>query len=202
MDFIQAYENFMDKEKKMFMQSANMLLNNCFLSKDKKDTKEAYYFVINYKFMFDDYFKIIGWELNINQEMGAIQLFNAENKNLLKLKKTESIILILLRILYQEKISSFVSSNHVMVKVDEIHQKYDSLEFKKKIYKTDLQAILRMFRRFNLIEPLGDVTKGQCDVIIYPTILLAINNQNIDVLYNVLKSYEINEVGGEENEEA
>ena len=80
------------------------------------------------------------------------------------------------------------------------HQKYDSLEFKKKIYKTDLVAILRMFRRFNLIEPLGDVTKGSCDVIIYPTILLAVNNSNIDTLYNVLKSYESGEVA--DNEEA
>lgn len=200
MDFMQAYEGFLDKEKKMFAQCANLLLNNCFLSKDKKDTKDAYYFVLNYKFMFDDYFKVIGWELFINQELGAIQLFNQENKNLLKLKKTDSIILILLRILYQEKISSFMSSNHVMVKVDDIHQKYDSLEFKKKIYKTDLVAILRMFRRFNLIEPLGDVTKGSCDVIIYPTILLAVNNSNIDTLYNVLKSYESGEVA--DNEEA
>lgn len=200
MDFMQAYEGFLDKEKKMFAQCANLLLNNCFLSKDKKDTKDAYYFVLNYKFMFDDYFRIIGWELFINQELGAIQLFNQENKNLLKLKKTDSIILILLRILYQEKISSFMSSNHVMVKVDDIHQKYDSLEFKKKIYKTDLVAILRMFRRFNLIEPLGDVTKGSCDVIIYPTILLAVNNSNIDTLYNVLKSYESGEVA--DNEEA
>lgn len=200
MDFMQAYDGFLDKEKKMFAQCANLLLNNCFLSKDKKDTKDAYYFVLNYKFMFDDYFRIIGWELFINQDLGAIQLFNQENKNLLKLKKTDSIILILLRILYQEKISSFMSSNHVMVKVDDIHQKYDSLEFKKKIYKTDLVAILRMFRRFNLIEPLGDVTKGSCDIIIYPTILLAVNNSNIDTLYNVLKSYESGEVA--DNEEA
>lgn len=200
MNFMETYEGFLDKEKKMFAHCANLLLSNCFLSKDKKDTKDEYYFVLNYKFMYDDYFRLIGWELIINQDLGAIQLYNAENKNLLKLKKTESIILILLRILYQEKISSIMSSNHVMVKVDDIHQKYDSLEFKKKIYKTDLIAIIRMFRRFNLIEPLGDVTKGSCDVIIYPTILLAVNNSNIDVLYNIMKSYEMGEVAG--NEEA
>ena len=54
-----------------------------------------------------------------------------------------------------------------------------------------------MFKRFNLIEPQGDVTKGSCDVVIFPTILLAVNNYNIEVLYELLQSYE----GGINNEE-
>ena len=87
-----------------------------------------------------------------------------------------------------------------MIKVDDIHQKYENLEFKKKIYKTDLLAILRLFKKFNLVEPLGDVTKGNCQVIIYPTILLAVSGINVDALYNVLKSYELN--GGDEVEDA
>ncbi len=200
MDFVTLYEKFNDKEKQMFSDVCNQLLNNCFLSKDKRDTKEAYYFVLNYKKVFDEYFQVIGWEVIVSVDNGAIQLINLTNKNLFKLKKTESIILILLRILYQEKIAQFTEGSHVTVKVDEIHQKYDTLEYKKKIFKTDLVAILRMFRRFNLIEPQGDVTKGSCDVIIFPTILLAINSLDIDNLYNLLQSYEAK--GGASDEEA
>lgn len=191
MDFTTLYEKFNDKEKNMFSIVANKLLNNCFLSKDKKDNKDAYYFVLNYKRAFDEYFRIIDWEVVLIQDTGAVQLLSTTNKNLLRLKKTESVILILLRILYQEKISNFTDGGDLIkVRVDDIHQKYDSLEYRKKIYKTDLVAILRMFRKFNLIEPLGDVTKGSCEIIIYPTILLAINNLNLDVLYNTLQNYE------------
>lgn len=198
MSFQESYERFNDKEKLMFSNVANQLLYNCFLSKDKKDTKEAYYFILNYKRMFDDYFAVLGWEVILSTENGAVQLINNANKNLLRLKKTESVILILLRILYQEKIAIYTDSgNCVIVKVEEIHQKYETLEYKKKIYKTDLVSILRMFKRFNLIEPQGDVTKGSCDVVIFPTILLAVNNYNIEVLYELLQSYE----GGINNEE-
>jgi len=199
MSFIESYEKFNDKEKQMFSNVCNQLLFNNFLSKDKKDTKDAYYFVLNYKRMFDEYFEVMGWEVILSTENGAIQLYNRSNKNMLRLKKNESIILIILRILYQEKVTSYTDSgNTVSVKVDEIHQKYESLEYKKKIYKTDLVQIIRMFKRFNLIEPQGDVTRGSCDVIIYPTILLAVNNYNIEVLYELLQSYD----GGMSDEEA
>lgn len=197
MKFQELYDKFNEKERNVFSTVANQLLNNCFLSRDKKDNKDSYYFVVNYKRTFDEYFKIIQWEVIVLQEIGAIQLISSSNKNLLKLKKTESVILILLRILYQEKIDQS-SSELVKVRVDEIHQKYDTLEYRKKIYKTDLVAILRTFRRFNIIEPQGDVTKGQCEIIIYPTILLAINNISVDVLYNKLQSFE---QGGQSSEE-
>ena len=199
MSFVESYEKFNDKEKQMFSNVCNQLLFNNFLSKEKKDTKDAYYFVLNYKRMFDEYFEVMGWEVILSSENGAIQLYNRDNKNLFRLKKNESIILIILRILYQEKITSYTDSgNSVVVKVDEIHQKYESLEYKKKIYKTDLVTILRMFKRFNLIEPQGDVTRGSCDIVIYPTILLAVNNYNIEVLHQMLQSYD----GGMQDEEA
>ena len=199
MSFQESYEKFNDKEKQMFSNICNQLLFNNFLSKDKKDTKDAYYFVLNYKRMFDEYFEVMGWEVILSTENGAIQLYNRSNKNMLRLKKNDSIILIILRILYQEKVTSYTDSgNSVVVKVDEIHQKYESLEYKKKIYKTDLVTILRMFKRFNLIEPQGDVTRGSCDIVIYPTILLAVNNYNIEVLYQMLQSYD----GGAVDEEA
>ena len=198
MNFLETYQNLSEKDKIMFSNVANQLLNNCFLCKDKKENREAYYFVLNYKVLFDEYFHMIDWAIDYNHEIGALQLINVSSRNLLKLKKNESIVLIILRILYQEKIISFTSSNNVIVHVDDIHEKYENLEFKKKIYKTDLLAILRLFKRFNLIDPLGDVTKGNCEVIIYPTILLAIKGMNVDALYQTLKSYEM---GGEENEE-
>ncbi len=199
MNYLEIYDKFNEKERLMFSNVCNQLLNNCFLCKDKKENREAFYFVLNYKMLFDDYFKMINWELTFNHEIGAIQLINEHNKNLVKLKKNESIILLILRILYQEQVTSFTQSNNVTVKVDDIHQKYENLEFKKKIYKTDLVAILRLFKKFNLIDPLGDVTKGNCQVIVYPTILLAVSGIEVDSLYQVLKSYEL--TGGEDNEE-
>ena len=80
MSFQESYEKFNDKEKQMFSNICNQLLFNNFLSKDKKDTKDAYYFVLNYKRMFDEYFEVMGWEVILSTENGAIQLYNRNNK--------------------------------------------------------------------------------------------------------------------------
>jgi hypothetical protein len=52
----------------------------------------------------------------------------------------------------------------------------------------------------NLIESLGDITKANTRIVIYPTILLAINTQAINDVYNLVANIE-DRNEGEENEE-
>jgi hypothetical protein len=198
---LENFEQLTNPQKAMFADTCNKLLSTAFLAKDKKDNKESYYFVLSFKNYFDEYFGVIGYELNLDREQGAIQLVNKDNANLLKLKKDESLILLILRILYHQHLVQTSVNDNVVISVDEIHQKYDTLELKKKINKTDLVTILRLYRKYNLIEPLGDITQGSTRIIVYPTILMAINTQNInDVLDTIAKI--VNHQGGKENEEA
>lgn len=198
---LENFEQLTNPQKAMFADTCNKLLSSAFLAKDKKDNKESYYFVLSFKNYFDEYFGVIGYELNLDRERGAIQLVNKDNANLLKLKKDESLILLILRILFHQHLVQTSVNDNVVISVDEIHQKYDTLELKKKINKTDLVTILRLYRKYNLIEPLGDITQGSTRIIVYPTILMAINTQNInDVLDSIAKI--VNHQGGKENEEA
>jgi hypothetical protein len=186
-------ENFEDLnvgQKKLFAKTCLRLLSNSFLAKDKEDNKEMYYFIISYKQYFDEYFDVMDFELVLDREMGAVQLVHRENNNLLKLKKDESIVLLILRILFHEHLVKTSINDNVVIKVDEIHDYYDSLELKKKINKTDLVKILRLFKRYNIIETLGDITKTSTPIIIYPTILLAINTQTINDVYNIINHLE------------
>jgi hypothetical protein len=193
-------ENFEDLnvgQKKLFAKTCLRLLSNSFLAKDKEDNKEMYYFIISYKQYFDEYFDVMDFELVLDREMGAVQLLHRENNNLLKLKKDESIVLLILRILFHEHLVKTSINDNVVIKVDEIHDYYDSLELKKKINKTDLVKILRLFKRYNIIETLGDITKTSTPIIIYPTILLAINTQTINDVYNIINHLES---GSDKNE--
>jgi hypothetical protein len=195
-------ENFEDLnvgQKKLFAKTCLRLLSNSFLAKDKEDNKEMYYFIISYKQYFDEYFDVMDFELVLDREMGAVQLVHRENNNLLKLKKDESIVLLILRILFHEHLVKTSINDNVVIKVDEIHDYYDSLELKKKINKTDLVKILRLFKRYNIIETLGDITKTSTPIIIYPTILLAINTQTINDVYNIINHLEN---GSDKNEKA
>ena len=197
---LEGFDELNIGQQKMFAKVCLRLLANSFLSRDKSDNKEMYYFVISFKEYFDQYFDIMDFELVLDREMGAIQLLHRENNNLLRLKKDETIILLILRILFHEHLVKTSANENVVIKVDEIHDYYDSLELKKKINKTDLVKNLRLFKRYNLIETLGDITKSTTPIVIYPTILLAINTQTINDVYNLIANIE-NKTGSDNNEE-
>jgi hypothetical protein len=198
---LENFETLSASQRQMFSETVNKLLASAFLAKDKKDNKESYYFILSFKNYFDEYFNVINYELLIDREHGAIQLVNKDNQNLLRLKKDESLILLLLRVLYHQHLIETSINDHVVISVDEIHQKYDALELKKKINKTDLVSILRMYRKFNLIEPLGDTSISNTKIILYPTLLMAINTQSINDVLNTISKI-LSKEGGSSNEEA
>lgn len=183
---LEQFDSLTNAQKQMFSDTCVKLLANAFLARDKKDNKEMYYFILSFKNYFDEYFNIINYELVLDRDRGAIQLVTKENQNVIKLKKDESLILLILRILFHQHLVETSINDNVIITIDEIHQKYDSLELKKKINKTDLVSILRLYRRFNLIEPLGDITQSGTRIIIYPTILMAISTTNINDVLDVI----------------
>jgi len=198
---LQNFENLTGAQRQMFADTVVRLLASAFLARDKKDNKELYYFVLSFKNYFDEYFGVIGYELVLDRDRGAIQLITKENQNLVKLKKEESLILLILRILYHQHLVETSVNDNVVITIDEIHQKYDALELKKKMNKTDLVSVIRLYRKYNLIEPLGDTSLGNTRIIIYPTILMAISTQNINDVLEVIRRLASKE-GGSSIEEA
>ena len=75
-------------------------------------------------------------------------------------------------------------NENIVCTVSDIHEKYDYLEIKRKLNKTDLVSALRLFRRYNLIEVTGDLTSSACRIVILPTILMAIKTEDISEVYN------------------
>lgn len=197
---LEQFDTLTNVQKQMFADTVVKLLANAFLAKDKKDNKEMYYFILSFKNYFDEYFNVINYELVIDRDRGAIQLVTKENQNVLKLKKEESLILLILRILYHQHLVETSINDNVIIMIDEIHQKYDALELKKKINKTDLVSILRMYRRYNLIEPLGDISQSGTRIIVYPTILMAISTNNINDVLDAIGRIANKEGGNKEDE--
>jgi hypothetical protein len=197
---LEKFEELNSTQRKLFAKTCLRLLSNSFLARDKQDNKEMYYFLLSYKKYFDEYFDIIDFEIVLERDQGAVQLIHRENSNLLRLNKEETLVILILRILYHQHLVKTSVNENVVINVDEIHQYYDSMELKKKINKTDLIKILRLFKKNNLIDPLGDITRSNTKIIIYPTILLAINTQTINDVYNLIARME-QQTGSDNDEE-
>lgn len=194
---LDSYERLTNVQKATFKDIANKLLASTFLARDKKDNKDNYYFVVSYKEVFDGFFAILGYEVKLDQGVGSIMLKSDQNTGFLKLRRDETIILLILRILYHERLKETSLNENVVITVLDIHEKYNFLEIKKRINKTDLVSALRLFRRFNLIETIGDITMSNTKVVIMPTILYAINTEEITEVYNTVSRI-VSEAGDEE----
>jgi hypothetical protein len=148
-------------QKEKFKIAANKLLNSCFIIKKKEDTRSDYIFILQNNEMFTEYFNLLGYSLVINETQGVIALNSSTGTGRLRLKKIESIILLILRLLYIEKRKDLSLTEDVMVLSEEIHQKYSMLKIQAKpnLDKTTLREAARLFKKYNIILPIDrDVT--------------------------------------------
>ena len=181
----------LQKDKDEFQRICNRLLSHCFLCKGNVTNKSDYYFVLKFKNQFKEYLEVLGYRLEINEEYGVIQLTNPKNYNRVNLKLFESIILIILRILYDEKKQELSMSNEVIVNLGDIQDKFLSLNIRDKLVdKTTMRNILSLFKRFQIIETLDkDLTNEESRVLIFDSILMAVRVEDIKQAYEKLEIY-------------
>lgn len=185
------YDTLSSRDKDEFKRICNKLLSFCLICKQKEDTKKDYYFVENHKDAINEYFEPLGFELEVNKSIKVAQLTNKFGNNKISLKLIESITLLILRILYQEKMQELSLSQFVTVEVEEIQSRFIALGFKDRLMdKTLLRQGLRTLKRFNIIETLDrDMTLSDSRIIIYPTIQMIVRSENITSIYDKLETY-------------
>lgn len=177
---MQTYDTMLQRDKDEFSRVCNRLMSCCFICKKNEKTKSDYYFIEKWKDVFEEYIGILGYSLEFNEEYGVIQLVNRENYNHLHLKMIESIVLLILRILYDEK-KRELSLTDVVVNVGDIQEKFLTLKIRdKQIDKTTLNNTLRLFKRFNLIELLDrNASEEDSRILIYDSILMAVRVDDV-----------------------
>lgn len=188
---MELLSGMLQKDKDEFQRICNRLLSHCFLCKGNVTNKSDYYFVLKFKNQFKEYLEVLGYRLEINEEYGVIQLTNPKNYNRVNLKLFESIILIILRILYDEKKRELSMSNEVIVNLGDIQDKFLSLNIRDKLVdKTSMRNILSLFKRFQIIETLDkDLTNEESRVLIFDSILMAVRVEDIKQAYEKLEIY-------------
>lgn len=201
------HESVAQKEK--FRIAANRLLNHCFLLKKKEDTKKDYMFVKQNMDLFIAYFDLLGYDVKINEDQGVIGLVNQFGTGRLELTKYESILLLILRLLYIEKRKELATfSEEVVVLMEEIRDKYNMLKIKTKPYldKGMERNFVRLFRKYHLIDNLDtDVNQADARIVIYPSIIMAVTVESVNDYYAMteqkLKDYAVNKDVSQEGED-
>ena len=139
-------------QKEKFRIAANKLLNHCFLLKKREDTKKDYMFVKQNFEMFVTYFELLGYDLKLNEDQGVIGIANQFGTGRVDLNKYNSIILLILRLLYIEKRKELATySEEVTVLMEEIREKFAMLKIKSKpnLDKSMEKDFVKGFKKYN-----------------------------------------------------
>lgn len=182
---------------------ANYLLNNCFLMGTVDTTREKYYYVINHEESFRQIFLPIGYTLVVHRNLRVIQLINNHGSGRVILKKYESIILLILRLLYVEKRESLsTSEDRVFATVEEIKNEYEKLNLPRRFDRVLLEESLRNIKRYNLLKVEDRLSDMDAKIRIYPSVMLAMPDLGLNKAYEetakLLAQYENSEDGDEE----
>ena len=174
--------------KEKFRSAANKLLGECFLLRKNKDTASEYNYILNNKEAFSEYFEILGYELVWDEPNGVVGLNNPMGSGRIHLKKIESVLLLILRLLYIEKRKQLSQTADVIIIADEIYDKYNMLKMNARLDKTTMRNTLGMFQRYHLIVKLDpDMSNPDTRIIIYPSVMFAVPAANLDEMYNSAK---------------
>lgn len=182
---------------------ANYLLNNCFLMGTVDTTREKYYYVINHEESFRQIFLPIGYTLVIHRNLRVVQLINNHGSGRIALRKYESIILLIFRLLYVEKRESLsTNEDRIYATVEEIKNEYEKLNLPRKFDRAFLEDSIRNIKRYNLVQIADKLVDMDARIQIYPSVMLAMPDSNISKAYDetvkLLSQYENSE---EEDEE-
>ena len=181
---------------------ANYLLNNCFLIGNVDSTREKYYYVINHEESFRQLFQPIGYTLVVHRNLRVVQLINNHGTGRLALKKYESIMLLIFRLLYVEKRENLsTSEDKVVVTVEEIKNEYEKLNLPRKFDKVLLEDSLRNIKRYNLVQPLDKLLDMNAKIQIYASVMLAMPDTTISTAYEQTSKLLAQYVNSDEEEE-
>lgn len=188
-----------EAEKTVFSRIVNKLLQVNFITRKKIADANDYRFVLAYKELFDAYFALADFELNIKRHEEVLYIKNVSNFNHLRLRKAESVLLLVLRMLYQSKMDVITLDENVEIYLYEVHDELAKIGYldNKRMTKETLKPSLQLLRNYNIIDYMDRRLNDDARIKIYPTILFVVKTNSIKDLLDHLDDY----VGGADNEE-
>jgi len=192
MEWMAKLEQLNQRERDDFARIVNRLLASTFLTKQQEASRRDYYFVERNEALIAGYLKVIGWELIVDRSYGIVQASGLQAGNRLQLRLIDSVLLLLLRLIYEERRKQLTLTAEVVCQVQDLHDKAAQLRVRERavIEKKVLKEAIALFRRYSLVEQLDDdVTDPRCRLLLLPTLLFAVKLDGIQELHDRLVAY-------------
>ena len=150
----------MAEPNKMLEETANYLLNHCFVLGGVEDQRAKYLYVQDHLPEVRAVFAPLGYAVTLYPApLQAAALVNEHEGSQARLLKYESILLLVLRLLYLQKRESLAASaDQVLVTVEEVQTELQKMNLPRRLDQRTLEELMRTLRRYNLARPVGRLT--------------------------------------------
>jgi hypothetical protein len=200
LNFFNQLQKLTETEKEKFSRICSKILDKNFLIRQKDSDKEDYFFVLGHLTLFQSYFMLMDYAITHYEADQIIALSTEADRNRVRLKRTDTIMLLILRLLYQKKAKEATQLNQILVSVGEIHDEIEKTGLiKGKITKTELQTTMRLLKSYSLIDfQASNLFNDDTRVEIYPSLLRVVNIDDMNKLETQLNAYS---TGGDDDED-
>lgn len=201
-------------EQENFKRIINQLMGKTFIvnhiydNEKKRSVMNADYRFIEMNLeLFKKYLELGGWKLERNANYEVIYITSIYNYNRIRLDKFTTIILYILRLMYDQKRENINLTEYIVVSVSEIVSTLTEIGAyeKRKPSAQEMKDALRTIAKFNIIQKVeGLYEDPNTKIIILPSILFVIPADNITKINSNMSKIKENDTEQfieEENEE-
>lgn len=140
------------KDAQEFQQTANFILANQFASAYKHGQRKHYLLIESYQEYFERLFDALGMALYINENERLAGVLPIQKEAFVRLKTDETLFLLVLRQIYEEKIENFeVDNGFVATNTHTILDRFVQLVKREIPNETRFKDILALFSRHGII---------------------------------------------------
>lgn len=171
----------MPEPNKLLEETANYLLNHCFLLGSVEDQRAKYLYVQDHLNEVRAVFTPLGYAVVLYPApLQAAALVNEHEGSQARLLKYESILLLILRSLYLQKRESLsANAEQVLVTVEEVQTELQKMNLPRRLDQPTLERLLRTLRKYNLARSVGRLSGIDSRIEVFPTVLLALPDADL-----------------------
>lgn len=184
---LSALARLPDPEKGLFAQSLDALFSGTYVLRSIETHAKLYRFITANYHLFETYLEFAGWGLKKDENLGVVT-WEGPPRARLNLNKDESITLLILRILFEEKGTDLTLHGERTILQQEFQDKYRILA-ETSLKKTQLIGLLRRFQSLRLVRVMGDEGNPESVILLYPSIPFALEGIAIDELFKRIEQY-------------
>lgn len=177
-----------EKEQEEIKKLINRLLAVNFLIREKE--RALYQTARLHRASLENFFVWLGWDFVLDERHECVFVVSKETALRRNLGKEESIWLLVLRLIYEEKRRDLSLSEFPLTTVHEIRTKYAvfSLPF---VNKTRLLALIRLAEQYNLCDAVDeDPAQDDCRIRLFHTLLHVLSGYSVEAMVAKIESYD------------